>query len=138
MIRNVLLRSLISLFFCCSLPHPSPTKPHTDDTWEPSRAETGRHIIPYYQIAGKGQDPPDPLDTTEQIVLLECGLRQVKRSTRVKKAPWHHSCPLCCTVSFNNVCWQKSDNNFGSCTVFCLAVLIIFTERTSLLIKPSL
>lgn len=91
----------------------------------------------------KGQDPlhphlPDPLDTEEESTPMECGRGQVKRSAGVKEAPWRHSRPLGCAVSFKSVCWQKSDNNFGSCAVFCLAAEIIFTERTSLLIKPSI
>lgn len=62
----------------------------------------------------------------------------MKGSAGVKEAPRRHPCPLGCAVSSKSVCWQKSDSNFGSCAVFALAAAIIFTERTSLLIKPSI
>lgn len=148
MLRNVLLCSLISLFFSCRLPSPLPhfTKPYTDDTREPSWAD--RHIIPHYQTAGKARNLPppppppnlsqDPLDTEEQIILQECGLGQVEGSIRVKKAPWRHLRPLCCTVSSETGGCQNSDNNFGSRTMFGLALVIVFIERTSLLIKLCL
>lgn len=148
MLRNVLLCSLISLFFSCCLPSPLPhlTKPYADDTREPSWAD--RHIIPHYQTAGKARNLPppppapnlsqDPLDTEEQIILQECGLGQVEGSIRVKKAPWRHLRPLCCTVSSETGGCQNSDNNFGSRTMFGLALAIVFIERTSLLIKLCL
>lgn len=41
-------------------------------------------------------------------------------------------------VSFIIVCWQTSDKNSGSCALLCLAAVIIFLERTSLLIKLHL
>lgn len=131
--RVIVLFNLPVFLLLSPSPFPHSTKAHADDTWEPSWAD--RHIIPYYQTAGKARTPPDPLDTEEQIILLECGLGQVEGSMRVKKALWRHPCPLCCTVSFKSVCWQSSDNNFGPCAMFCLAVMIIFIERTSLLIK---
>lgn len=48
------------------------------------------------------------------------------------------ACPLHCRASLKNVCWQNSDNNSGSCVMFCLAAVIIFIGRTSLLIKLCL
>lgn len=130
--KRVIVLFNLPVFPLLSLsPFPHSAKPHTDDTWEPIWAD--RHIIPYYQTAGKARTPPDPLDTEEQIIL-----GQVDGSIRVKKALWRHLCPLCCTVSFKSVCWQNSDNNFGSCTMFWLAVRIIFIERTSLLMKLCL
>lgn len=135
--KRVIVLFNLPVFLLLSLsPFPHPAKPHTDDTWEPIWAD--RHIIPYYQTAGKARTPPDPLDTEEQIMLLECRLGQVDGSIRVKKALWRHPCPLRCTVSFKSVCWQNSDNNFGSCAMFWLAVRIIFIERTSLLMKLCL
>lgn len=112
-------------------PFPHSTKAHTDNTWE----QSWQTHHPLLSDCWKGQDPPGPLDAEEWIILLECGLGQVEGSIWVKKAPWRHSCPLCCAVSFKSVCWQNSDNNSRTCAVFCLAVVIIFTERTSLLIK---
>lgn len=48
------------------------------------------------------------------------------------------ACPLHCKASLKNVCWQNSDNSSVSCVMFCLAAVIIFIGRTSLLIKLCL
>lgn len=45
------------------------------------------------------------------------------------------SVPSAAFVSSETGGCQKSDNNFGSSAVFGLAVVLVFTERTSLLIK---
>lgn len=63
--KRVIVLFNLPVFLLLSLsPCPHSAKPHTDDTWEPIWAD--RHIIPYYQTAGKARTPPDPLDTEEQ------------------------------------------------------------------------
>lgn len=133
MIRNVLLCSLISMFFCSRAPHPSPTCQNLTLTTHGNQAELADTSTLIIRCP-----PTSKLGTEEQITLMECEWGQVKGSAGFKEAPWCHSCPLGSAASFKSICWQKSDNNFGSCTVFCLAAEIIFTERTSLLIKPSI
>lgn len=105
MIRNVLLCSLISLFF----PRPPPLAPPPLHKTSPpmthgSRAEltdTSSLIIRLLERRDTPQLPPSPspshpADAEQQIILQECALGQVEGSIRVKKAPWRHLRPLCC------------------------------------------
>lgn len=105
MIRNVLLCSLISLFFPRSPPlAPPPLHKTPPPMTHGSRAEltdTSSLIIRLLERPDTPRPPPspwpsDPVDAEEQIILQECALGQVEGSTGVKKAPWRHLRPLCC------------------------------------------
>lgn len=91
MIRNVLLCSLISLFF----PWPPPlAPPPLHKTSLPmthgSRAELTDTSSLIIGVLGR-------LDTPQQQILLqECAVGQVDGSVGVKKTPWRHRRPLCC------------------------------------------
>lgn len=138
--KKVLLCALISLFFCCCPPHPSPTRQNPTLMTHGSRAEltdTSSLIIRLLESSG----PSRPSLQGTQMSRSYCWNVDWDRwrgTHRGEKALWRHPCPRCCTVSFKSVCWQTSDNNSGSCAMFCLAAVIIFIERTSLLIKLCL
>lgn len=137
MIRKVLLCSLISVFFCRRPPRPPPAL--TAHGGRAELADASSLIIRWLERPGPPSPPPQRPSghgRTDHTNGMWMGTGKKERG--VKEAPRRHSRPLGWAVSFKSVCWQTSDNNSGSCAVFCLATEIIFTERTSLLIKPSI
>lgn len=120
------------MFFCCCPPRPSPTPPKKNPRMGVELADISSLIIRLQESQGPRDPPESPRgrgrDSDVQVILPECRPGQVGERGR----------PCAVIPVPLSVCWQTSDSNSGSCAVFCLATVAIFTERTSLLIKLCL